>query len=361
MRTRFGLVVLAPCVCAVLLLCAYFYRLSLEKDRPAPPSSPIVAKAPLSVDAESLQIGTVWAYTKIDWQLSIANKSKDDIHIGKFFTSCSCLAITPEAITVPSGQSRTIRIEIDATPKMQNSQQAEYEDFGVSLQPLVELDGRWKGIDEWRLQGKIRRLLNPSAATIVWDKQSELAGPLAQRTVSLASTALVNSIEVKNAPKTMKIRVDKTGKTAFAIAVEPQPGMSAGKYNYEIDFAARLADGKEIPAAKLSLICDICRDLAASPSSIHFGVCKIGDDRNETVVLHSLTAKKFKLVDVKAEGDGLSSSRNEAFPAAIEVHQKAMHLGDRAGRLLVTLENSEKVRSELVLPVRYHGTSLGIE
>src|SRR5262245_40520295 len=67
----------------------------------------------LAVDPQHLNFGEVWEDGAFGWVLPVENRGPSEVAIERFATSCDCTSIDPPSLTIPAGETRAVRLQLN--------------------------------------------------------------------------------------------------------------------------------------------------------------------------------------------------------------------------------------------------------
>jgi hypothetical protein len=142
----------------------------------------------------------------------------------------------------------------------------------------------------------------------------------------------------------------------YRIVVTPKPGLERGNYSCKLAVMASLANGIVLPKNEIRVSLEVVGDIQASPEMLQLGLRRIGDVVLESVALQSLTGRSFEVLGVRVEGEGLTVDTNRSAESRqYAITQEVRRLGHVSGRVIFEVKELEGGRSEVILPVVYHG------
>lgn len=151
--------------------------------RDEPNSAPNVDTiAGLMIDPATLNFGEVHGTADFAVHLTVRNVSQRDIHVSAFRTSCLCQPVEPRLLTIPAGETRAIRVALDA----------------MSLSPAQVGQPR-------RVETELRPVLNGTPAAKAWVIRGTVHPPIA---TDLAAVLFGESNRVGQPPVSRRVRVE---------------------------------------------------------------------------------------------------------------------------------------------------------
>lgn len=122
----------------------------------------------------------------------------------------------------------------------------------------------------------------------------------------------------------------------YRLLLQPRELLPLGEFHAKISLHVTLPDGQTIVTKSIKVQGEIIEDVEASPSAVLFPSCPIGEQRTQTILLRSLTAKPFTIREINVTGEGLSIGKGEPSPGgaiAFQVTQRVIHEGKALGKV----------------------------
>jgi hypothetical protein len=133
-----------------------------------------------------------------------------------------------------------------------------------------------------------------------------------------------------------------------------------GSWLSEIELTAYLPGNRAIKARKLPVRLEIEPDIQATPPQVHFGVKKQGEKWVEAINIRSLTGVRFKVTMTRSEGSisvmEKKSPENQNSICTYLLSQEISKIGQHSGQVVFSIEANDGKKSEIIVPVAYHGT-----
>jgi hypothetical protein len=121
-----------------------------------------------------------------------------------------------------------------------------------------------------------------------------------------------------------------------------------------------LPGNRAIKARKLPVRLEIVPDIQATPPQIHFGVRKQGEKCVEAINIRSLTGVPFKIAKVRPDSSisvvEKASPDHASTVCTFLVSQDISKSGQQSGQVAFSIEANDGKKSEILVPVAYHGT-----
>lgn len=75
----------------------------------------------LAVQAAALDLGEVWEQRDYVCNLPIRNRIGQDVNVAEFAVSCQCLVVEPRTITIPPGETVTVRLTLNLAERAEKN------------------------------------------------------------------------------------------------------------------------------------------------------------------------------------------------------------------------------------------------
>jgi hypothetical protein len=313
----------------------------------------------LRCPADHLTFGTVWESDKFAWTLPIKNHDDQDLHITGFANTCTCVSITPRALTVPAGETREVRVELD----LRAGKDARFDlspfPFVAEVVPLV-------GIDQvagarWELRGEVRPAVRVEKVLLEFGQRSERAKTWEPKRVKVivADGFTVAAISPHSC---FGARLEPPGKEPgrYDLVVVPRGVTPIDSYSFDVLLTPKSSAGEELTPQRLAVRASVVGDVQASVRQVLFGARSVGEQAEETLTLSSLTGQAFELTNVEASLRGLhvkAASDSSATERLYHFQLTALVVGEQRGEVTFQYRLADGHSAKLTLPVMYLGRS----
>lgn len=273
----------------------------------------------LAVDAESLDLGDLWADPDFEHTFSVRNSTNATIKIDRFETSCTCLGVEPSTATLAGGAAREFRVHINLLSAFRPS--ANQNDgglrggsptarsFSATIMPRIQHLPEAPEVAQpgpWFVKARVSR-------AIEFEPRSLFLGELVCRSAQQSHEVVVvahvpiRDVLVQCDPKmaTVKRRLDPsataTGHARYLVSIQPKNGIDPGELRFTVDASPLGHDGVRLGRARLDVRAHVRAQIEALPRTVVFGPQPIGTTVTETVRLRSLLNADFAVVRIDAE------------------------------------------------------------
>jgi hypothetical protein len=312
----------------------------------------------LTVAPDRLSFGEVWEDSRFNWSLPVENRSGQDILIDNFVSSCTCSAVEPRSLTIPAGETRRVTLTLDLSAKS-GARSPPVREFELLLAPQIR-EGPHPP-PRWVVRGQVRTAFRVTPPALDFDSHSELAQPLAPRTIRVECLVPIDSLSATCDSPRFRPRVSRSPDDPHQIevAVVPVTALEQGPFRCAVTLTARTAEGQQLPGKTVVIGGRIIGDVQTAPSEVQFGALPIGEVAEELVALESLAGRRFEVTGADKQGEGLEVTAAPNAPVAgpcFLVRQRVVGAGDRAGRVTFKLRSPERGAFTVTLDVRYYGS-----
>jgi hypothetical protein len=315
-RTILRVALVVATVCLVIAG-AWRYRPGL--------SSPGVGESQatgLYVDPHGLNIGEVWEDSRVSWVLRIENRSDKEVPIERFYKSCDCTEIEPSSVVVPAGQSRDVKLTIDLMRERTGGTAVGpgVKDFATRIAAVAGAGSEGMS-EEWVIRGRVKTAVQFEQSAIDFGTHSEREQPLPAKRILVQTFTDVDSLAARGNPTGFPVRVSRRrdDPSRFDLEISAVASLPVGEYRFDLAVEPVQAGGKRLPAKNLPVTAWLVPDLQATPPEIVLGAVPIGESREATFTLLSLTGQVFTVDGWSCPGDQVTveseggSAGNPAF------------------------------------------------
>ncbi len=135
-----------------------------------------VAVAPVHLD-----LGEIWEAKQHAHELPIENRTRQPVTITQFATSCGCISVVPDSLTLAPSETRRVTVNVDTGHRGAVDMGKPIRDFASRVTPLVESPGGGRRqpaasthqnqLSEWTLKGKVRSRVTFDLAELSFGSQ----------------------------------------------------------------------------------------------------------------------------------------------------------------------------------------------
>ena len=133
----------------------------------------------------------------------------------------------------------------------------------------------------------------------------------------------------------------------FQVSVAPGTTLECGRHKFKLSLCAVLPSGERTPCVSVPVEVRILPDLQILPSLAHFGDLKVGESREQTIVLASRSGRSFDVPSFESGSKNVEVAplaSNEPGTRVFRVRFKASKLGSEEGdvRFKIRYQGEEK-------------------
>jgi len=298
---------------------------------------------PLSIEAASLDFGSVWNSEKFEWAVPIRNASAFPIDVGRLEGSCTCTSVSPSSFVLkPSEEVRvTLRYNLFSRTRQNSDATVPFDDL---LSAFVSGDER--PLARWHIRGLVKNafICKPTQLDFGDTLVAGRAYPARGIDVTCFQPCrdLVVSADERNVAVVAK---NPSGDGLhFQVAVALGTTLESGTHKFKLSLGAVLASGERTPCVSIPVEARILPDLQIFPSLAHFGDLMVGQSREETIVLASRSGRSFDVPNVDAASKNL-----EIIPVASD------DAGSKVFRVRLTSSKLGSENTQARFKIRYRG------
>jgi hypothetical protein len=351
-RTWSGIVLLAACGVA--------FWIGLLK-------SPQQALMPV-VSETALNFGEVWEDAEFLWELPIHNPGPTDLRIIEFISSCGCVSVEPATLQIAGGQTRAVRLTLDlrrsADTLMEasvdsNTTEVKAREFSASIGGKLETaDGRTLPLNVWSIWGRVRPAMRLDSSAIFFVESQIEGQPVPARTVNVRIHEAVKQVYVRSEPELVSTELSAQHGQGYVLTIRPRSDLKTGPWKANVILQASTAD-KALRPVVISVEGVVRPDVQALPRSLWLGMCVVGQTLKDTVIVRSVSGKRFELLEVDA-----SSPEITVIPLKVSSQEgnsfQVCYLATKEGYQNATLRFSLRMSGNgqqvvVMVPVAYHG------
>jgi hypothetical protein len=313
----------------------------------------------LQVVDSTTNFGEVWESEAYEWAVRIENTGQEEIKIDKFRFSCNCLVIEPPSLSIPSGESREVKLKLDLTAKVSATDTQQVRKFDVSIAPVVlnepDVTPKW-----WTIRGLVRPVIRRSNLKLDFGSIPHKSQPLASREMTIQAELRLDRLEASDSTGRFQVTVKpNSDRTQFTMNVEPRGHFPTGPFVGQIELRPVGEKGQQFPSLRVPLQGEIVDDIQASPPMVIFGLRNVGENAKESFTLRSQTNQPFQILSMETSKkefsvDAVSSSEAKV-THDISVNANIHELGESEGKLQISIRDSDGQKRSLVVVLRYHG------
>ncbi len=320
----------------------------------------------LSVDGSSLDFGEVWEVRDFSWNLPVHNNTTEEVRVGEFTASCSCLSIEPRTLVIPAGQTVPIHLLLDLTTKAvpptaqnQRNEAKSVADFAVQVAPRIANSPAPPIV--WTIRGRVRKALAFSEPQLDFGESLVRGHPFQPKIIRVTAHLPLVSLHAKCNPALALVHVKASGDTkTFELEVAPRENLPLGSLAFGVKVKPNARADEHLPEFELPIVGTVVGDVRPAPISVFLGPVRLGETSGETVTLWSKSGKPFTVDSIAPSADTIHVEPCQSSPQgakAFRITQKASRLGQQPAqiRFLVRSDLTPDTPLAFFLPVTYHG------
>jgi Protein of unknown function (DUF1573) len=288
-----------------------------------------VPRPPLAIEAASLDFGSVWNSEEFAWAVPMRNASNFPIIVGRLAGSCTCTLVDPSSLALKPGEEVRVKLRYDLFSRTRQSGDATVP-FDDALSAYVNGDD--KPLARWHVHGLVKNAFSCDARSLDFGDSLVVGRPYPTRTIDVTCFQPCRKLEVSADERSAAVVAKNPSGDGvhFQVAVAPGATLGSGTHKFKLSLGAVLPSGERTPHVSVPVEVRILPDLQIVPSLAHFGQLKLGESREETIVLASRTGRSF---DVPTFDSGSKSLKivtvasNEAGTKVFRIRLTSSKLG----------------------------------
>jgi hypothetical protein len=298
---------------------------------------------PLSIEAASLDFGSVWNSERFEWTVPIRNTSRLEIHVDRLEGSCTCTLVAPSSFVLKPGEEVRVKLRYDLFSRTRPN--------GDSIVPFDDalsayVNGDEQPLARWHVRGHVKNAFACKPSALDFGDSLVEGRPYPTRTIDVTCFQSCRNVEVSADERTMAVVAKNPSGDGvhFQVAVAPGATLDSGTHKIKLSLGAVLRSGERTPHVSLPVEVRILPDLKVLPSLAHFGELKVGDSREETIVLASRSGRSFDVQNFDSANKNL-----EIVPVA------SNDAGAKVFRVRLTSSTLGSENTEARFKIRYRG------
>jgi Protein of unknown function (DUF1573) len=249
---------------------------------------------PLSIEAASLDFGSVWNSEKFEWTVPIRNASDVPINVGRLEGSCTCTLVTPSSFVLNPGEEVRVKLRYDLFSRTRQN-----GDATVPFDDLLSayMNGDERPLAAWHIRGFVKNAFSSKPNQLDFGDAVAEGRPYPTRTINVTCFQSCRDLEVSADEKNVAVVAKNPSGDGvhFQVAVAPGATLASGTHKFKLSLGAVLPSGERTPRVSCPVEVRILPDLQILPSLAHFGELKVGQSHEETIVLASRSGRSFEV------------------------------------------------------------------
>jgi hypothetical protein len=302
---------------------------------------------------DGLELGDVWETDRHLAIIRIHNGGKAQRELLDIRASCACAGLEPRRVTIPAGETREIRVQLNLRPRSDENRAVSSRSFSLPIWAREQATDGPSVERYWVVRAKVSSAFRrvPSAE---FGRRSEVIQSVGGLIVPIVSAQELERINVVPSPSFMAEIRRTSSDGDWDLKVKPKPGLTRGLYAEEILLEPELRGGQLLPAVAVPASLSVVSDFEVVPEIIQSGSCEAGTVTSNRVELRSLTGRSFTVEQITSLGSGI-----RVLPIPEREHVKLVEhrigQGRSDGKVVFTLKTSTGEVQEVVLPLTGHG------
>ncbi len=341
---------------ALIVLAVGFVRLASCYTRLHPTPPP---KQWLSVPESSLDFGEAWEAQEFDWNLPITNEATQDVEIVDFDVSCVCTAVQPRSLSIPAGESRTVKLILDLRRIEKRDRNQASRAFHVDLRPSIRPPHAVRS--PWTLRGRVKSALVWDPVVVDFGAIPEFNQPPMPITVGVTGLLPLERLEIASTDRRFACELHSRGLGGkeYEISLRAAPTFPVGPINAGLIITPILPGGRRIPSVTVPVRGTIVDDLYAIPDCVDLGVQTLGQSERATVRLLSHSHSLFDVegVDIASQDTTIEPLPSAPGDRVFRFSQRITAAGECVRDVRFRVRYRDGREGVVVVPVRSYGTA----
>jgi hypothetical protein len=258
----------------------------------------------LIVSEAHLNLGEIWEDERLPWTLPVRNSTTADIEIIDFDSSCNCLAIEPRSLVIPAGETADLRLTLYLSNGLVD--EAALPIRNVELKIVPRIRDHLPQQAGWTIRGRVRSAVSLAPRTVYC--QIVQGQPNASGTVLVTPHTRLAGLTVQCDPSKASVQqIRRQGDPArFELRITPLSALPEGAFRFPVIVQPIDTDGRPMPSLTLPVEGMVMEEVQAVPSSVLFGSRTVGEIATDTVLLQSLTGKRFEVEGMQVDSEDVT-------------------------------------------------------
>jgi hypothetical protein len=315
----------------------------------------------LIVSEKYLHFGEVLEDDDFRWSLLIENPTQDTVEIERFTSSCDCLAVMPEALTIAPGEKAKVQLTINLTvgaPRPEDD--PAYKDVEVQIVPQISKPD-WPVQRAWGIRGRVRRIVSLSPDRLNFETSPE-GKPLPSKIVIATAHIPLERMDVSCSPVLGSVQVTRpeANSNVFRLAITPHSDLPPGHFRFLVRLQpVSTSLSRKLPSVKVPVEGVVLGEYRTLPESLLLGPRFVGESVTESVVICSASNKPFDVqgVNVSSDDTRAVAERQGDLGARYRITQQISKPGKQEPSVVFTILTEDKDTVKVPLYINYVGLS----
>ncbi len=304
----------------------------------APQSSPQRKFAtPLRIDPKSLDLGEMLEAKRVDRKLTIENMSDRSISVERFETSCTCMGLKPERMTLPPRRKGEIELTMNFSRPPAVMHDAKAWESRLAIRAFGGKTAAGEPLlGQWFIRSRVQAALMAEPGMAHFDDltRGQAGAPIR---ISLRPTIRADDIAVTSYPKWLSCSIsNRDGR--FELVVQPKAMEKAGTFQGEIDIDLLDRDSRAVSHQSMKARARVLEKVVALPAEVALGVVGVGREASQTITIIPRVAGELRVVGMNAPKDCLATVEFRDGRTLVHVRQTIRESGP--GRSIVVVKAS---------------------
>ena len=353
-RLRRGLlaVLFLVVLCPVAFIVGTFAAGALGS-RPMAAPIPVPTVRGLAIDPKQLDLGEVWETPEHTAMVRLRNSSAESRTITSFATSCDCLAVSPTSVTVPSGESRELSIQLNLTHRQPHEVGLAKRAILVRINPVFS--GDFAVTTGWELKGVARSRVSLEASQVAFGDSCHVGGSPVSRKVRATAHLPLSRLQVEPSFG-VAARVEPDGTDRYLIVITPDNSLPIGPFKAQVHVSAVMPDGVSHRCAAIDVSGEMQPSVRVLPRFVLLGERAVGTKAEADVTLR-MPAMGWSVERVESDHPDTTVSRVGNDPdgaVRYRVTQQVRAVGDHQTQVRFHVRGGERAET-VIVDVRCHG------
>lgn len=304
---------------------------------------------------ESLDFGDVWESNSFHWTFPIENRTDKQVKILRLATSCSCVSVSPQSMTLKAEEKADIHLILDLTRK-QSELSLSIRPFEVQIIPLVE--GGIAHQRGWTIRGNVRSAISLSPSYYNLGDVLVTGKRIVKEAIVTAHIPLGSLSATSNSRMVSTKITNRNEDKTFQLDIIVFTNLEIGPLRAEARLHPIAVNGQPFPEVVVPIYGTVVEDVQSMPSSVVFGVQSVKKRAEAIICLNSRQRISFEVLTIHNPiGAHVEPITMRALPEsrAFRVIQDITQKGIVSDEIVFKLRSQNGRAMKLTVPVFYYG------
>ncbi|MFO0896793.1 MAG: DUF1573 domain-containing protein [Pirellulales bacterium] len=304
----------------------------------------------LQINPALLSLGEVAARKDHVVEIPVVNRGDEEVAVASVSTSCVCTRVEPASFRVPAGESVTLRVHLDLSPK--SSQDLAKATRDVAHELKFELAGENSPGPSWVLQGRVINPYEVSPGFAQFAEQLVEGRAFEACELTVKGRAKLHSLEARCDARWAAVQALPQSDGSYRLRIQPNSALPVGEHQFEVDLVGSDASGQLLAEQPVPVLAHVVSDVMAFPRALSYGLVALEEDAEGEIVFSSRSGLALELVDVQVPAGlevGHLRAESRVGALAVRLAARPSKAGLQSGLVTFVLQDAAGKRHEVSL------------